>query len=583
MTLRSPTAAMVWELWRVTRVEAAWRLALGIGASLAALMLFAAIAPENDPKKSQAVNGFGAAVALALLALPHFPGWISLAKHTGTGLGFPFGRLYTRPVRTAVIVGLPMAWLVAVPVAIYLLSALLLKAVSGYPVPLLPVAGWIAALVAASLATGWSTRNRPVALLPSMVFGGSWTLFAIHRLTSWPDGQDWYDSPTLWPSIFNLPFTDYALMASIVIASFAVAVIGVARQRRGDAGAASWAPGKGWPEWLLGLFRLPCPTSSATRAQVWFEMRSSGLPLLATALALALLTPLLFALSGPVDATLFGGLLVLRPLAAMFAGLSLVGVLVLGGNLFGIRGSQERLGPFQSTQAFETSSLTGLKVLVRSACKLVALTIVGASAWASVVFLPPLRDGKPLLHIGGVPLNEWMRGIGYVLETLTVYEWLALAALAVTWLLACVAGFAALRALWVRYFRRVNIAASLLLIYVLVLAVLPLAERSGLASAVLVDTLFAATNWIAAAAVIGAVARLFWSGFAERVLTVRYACGVLAISAAFWAAWATLLAKASVTLSEMPASNVASMLTLLLLPLLASVLAPWSFSRIRHR
>ena len=31
MTLRSPTSAMLWELWRVTRAEIAWRLALPIG------------------------------------------------------------------------------------------------------------------------------------------------------------------------------------------------------------------------------------------------------------------------------------------------------------------------------------------------------------------------------------------------------------------------------------------------------------------------------------------------------------------------------------------------------------------------
>ena len=30
MKLRSPVAAILWETWRVTRVEAAWRLAFGI-------------------------------------------------------------------------------------------------------------------------------------------------------------------------------------------------------------------------------------------------------------------------------------------------------------------------------------------------------------------------------------------------------------------------------------------------------------------------------------------------------------------------------------------------------------------------
>ena len=30
MTMRSPVVAMLWENWRLTRVEAAWRLVLGI-------------------------------------------------------------------------------------------------------------------------------------------------------------------------------------------------------------------------------------------------------------------------------------------------------------------------------------------------------------------------------------------------------------------------------------------------------------------------------------------------------------------------------------------------------------------------
>ena len=40
--------------------------------------------------------------------------------------------------------------------------------------------------------------------------------------------------------------------------------------------------------------------SSATRAQVWFELRSSGLGVLVIGLAIASLTPLVFAVTVPV-------------------------------------------------------------------------------------------------------------------------------------------------------------------------------------------------------------------------------------------------------------------------------------------
>ena len=48
-------------------------------------------------------------------------------------------------------------------------------------------------------------------------------------------------------------------------------------------------------------------------------------------------------------------------------------------------------------------------------------------------------------------------------------------------------------------------------------------------------------RWIAAAAMVLTTVYVFWSGFAERVLTIRYASGAVAISAAFGAAWLTVL------------------------------------------
>ena len=136
MTLRSPLHAMLWELWRVTRVEAAWRLSLGIVGGLVALVLFAAAAPN--------AKDAGAVIALGLIVVLQIAGWLVLPNLNGMRPGFPFALRYTRPVRTAVLVGVPMACLAAAQAAMYLVSALLLKAISGYPFPLLPVAAWIA-------------------------------------------------------------------------------------------------------------------------------------------------------------------------------------------------------------------------------------------------------------------------------------------------------------------------------------------------------------------------------------------------------------------------------------------------------
>src|SRR6187551_1108611 len=99
--MRSPSQAMLWELWRVTRVEIAFRLAVGIGGGLIALAWYSSVAPPDNPMKTR---DFGAMVALILLIFPHFMGWLSLPRLNQHRSGFPLALLFTRPVRTAVIV-----------------------------------------------------------------------------------------------------------------------------------------------------------------------------------------------------------------------------------------------------------------------------------------------------------------------------------------------------------------------------------------------------------------------------------------------------------------------------------------------
>ena len=159
MKMRSPIVAMLWEIWRVTRVEAAWKAAFGIVGGLAVLALCATLAPADDAKKFEDIMDNGAADAMILLVLPHLVSWLSLARLNGGRPGFPLYLLYTRPVRTAVLVGLPMVYLTAVSSAVYLVSAFLLRVTSGYAFPLLPVAAWIAALTLVFVAATWSTRR----------------------------------------------------------------------------------------------------------------------------------------------------------------------------------------------------------------------------------------------------------------------------------------------------------------------------------------------------------------------------------------------------------------------------------------
>src|SRR5690554_2329899 len=98
MTLRTPVAAVLWEVWRLTRAEAAWKLALPLGLALAALGLVAAFGPGADPAAYQDASDNAAAFALILIVLPHAAGWLSIAKLNGRQPGFPFYLAFTRPV-----------------------------------------------------------------------------------------------------------------------------------------------------------------------------------------------------------------------------------------------------------------------------------------------------------------------------------------------------------------------------------------------------------------------------------------------------------------------------------------------------
>lgn len=592
MTLRSPAAAMAWEIWRATRSEIAWKLALPLGGGLTALALGAAFAPADDPTRYQNINDFLAALALTLIVFPHVVGWLSIAQLNGGRPGFPLYLAYTRPVRTALIVGLPMAFLTAMSAAIYLVSAAVLRVTTGYAFPLAPVAAWLAALTVIGLAASWSTRNRALQLVVIMYAVTRALTLAMERLTAVeiPNTFDW--PPHLWPALFDFPRTDYAWIALIGAASFGVTLVMVARQRRGDdLPAIAWTPWRGMRDRLVSLFRMPCPTSSPTRAQLWFDLTSTGWPVLATGVALALVNVVIAAIAGPIDAALnadprvpcaIGECFYVRTLPVLFTPLSLFLVLFLGRNAFGVRRKQGRasISAFDATQAYATAHVAILKLCVTSACVLAGIIAIGTSGWISMSLL---GDGV-FVQMWGAPLNSQRAALTAALAALVAYEQLALAVVAVVGIVIVVAAFAVRGALRMRYSRRASVGSFLLLLYGLALVWLAVGVRADpdSASRFHLDVIYAAMLWVATGAMVITTVYVFWSGFAEHLLTIRYAGGAVAIAAAFGAAWLITLQIAGVQLAAMPVMHAVSVVSPALLPLMVSGLAPWSYSRVRH-
>ena len=310
-------------------------------------------------------------------------------------------------------------------------------------------------------------------------------------------------------------------------------------------------------------------------------------------MALAIVIPLLFVVTTRIDVVLSGFYTqpATRLVAVVVAMFSLPAVLILGGNAFGIRARQGRTyaSAFDATQAWGTARMAGLKVLVRSVCLLAALLAVGTSAWTSASVIPfdvlEGMDNDTFIEKSRAPLSGLMRAIRGGVGAMSAYELLALAFVAVIVVAVMVASRAAFTALRARYPRQLNIAGSLLLLHVFVLVLLMQAEQFGIASQFVLDAAQDLTNRaiaVVAAASVLATVYLFWTVLAERLLTPRQACGAILVSAAFGAAWVTVLTAAGVPLSAMPARDAIGMLSPALLPLMASVLAPWSLSRVRH-
>ena len=304
---------------------------------------------------------------------------------------------------------------------------------------------------------------------------------------------------------------------------------------------------------------FPCPTSSATRAQVWFELRSGGLRVLAVGLGAALVLYLLFALAGPF--------VFFRPLAMIGVfGVAPAALLLLSRNAFGIRRENKRqyLSAFEATQPRTTAQMAGVKLLVRTACVVVAMAIVVVGVWAS---LSQLAEWGPWITKKGTDMRMPMLDVLKDMRSQFEGPWHELVAQAfniMVFILGMVATFATFAALRARYSMSVVIWGSLLLVVAIFL---------GIRSDTLPQAMRAAIPWIVEAALVIAIVYVLKSGLTERALTITYVCIAVLLSIANLVAYLP---------ENEPPLGMGEIFRQVLVPLLIFVMAPWSLNRIRH-
>lgn len=558
--MRSPITALLWEQWRLTRIEMGFRI-------IVMLIGGGALTVLDKPVAALFFSGY--VMSLMLLSIVRMNGGRFI---DGYHPGFPLHLLYTRPVLTSEIVGIAMGYMAVAGAAIYIVWALLMRAVFEYPFPVFSVACWMALFQLVQGVGYWTTRSKFVQWFVSLAGYVGCNTIALRRGFEYLPEESALTpfDPALWPEIFAYTLTEYALMIAIAVACFAITIAGVSRQRRGDARAAK--PQETTPTqsqgWLSHLIELPCPTSSPIKAQIWFDLRTSGLQILGYALIISLAIPVMFKLSDPFESV--------RGFTFMLASFSLIAIVWMSGNAFGIRSKQGHsyAGSFESIHTFSTARLAMLKVLVRTVCVSLSLLLVAASYWLSLSLSGNWGDEmQELIGMRNTATDLFL--------DLPLTQQAALLLFLVGAAALVVAFRAAMSAVKARYPRQLFFLALSLVIYGLVYVLRGLALPDSNAFTVL-DSIFTTLSWLGIAAILVGTVILYQQALAEKILTLNSTASTVLLAAVFATAWIMVLKLNGVQLDDLPATTAARYLSLAVMPLVAGALAPWALSRVRH-
>jgi hypothetical protein len=431
--MRSPILALSWQVWWRYRwglavCVAVWLLLAGLGLLLPRGM-WAPTAPGEDPIMPVVTVVLGLFMPAFLFVAYAFSA-VPLEAHIDAGeTGFPT-RTFTLPVRTTLLVAVPMIQGAAVAAAAWVAGAGAVIRPAGMDVPLVWPALLTAALVVWLQALMW--QPFPLRFLRLLV--------AAPILTGIGVGP-------AYALAFGAPPAAIAVaLAALLPAAYGVAVAGLARTRRGD--VPTWT----WPSRLTAALasrpaRGRAPFASPLQAQTWFEQRMRGasfpfaVSLVAVVWALIVVTGwgeesintvaavdgtgLYAAAVGALTAP--GVLLVLLaaavPLLAGVAGTEMGGVRFVGhkpaGGAFGCH-------PFIALRPLTDAELVFAKLRMAVRSTLIAWALVLAVAFLSLGLTGRWRvlAGAPLLQAHGA-LEVWGR-LAAGLAGLISLTWLGL-------------------------------------------------------------------------------------------------------------------------------------------------------------
>jgi hypothetical protein len=269
--MRSPTAALLWEIWRRNRIAVA---VIG-AATVAGRLLDYAEQPTDDPSSLIAL--------LWMLSFLFLFGVFSYTESSGTrGIGIFPRRLFTLPVSSLRLVALPVLTGIASVELLYLLWLGPLSRGGSLSTP------FVAVLLGASMvffqAVFWMLeRLGPLRLM----IAGTVTVvvYGVGLLPSWPPSP-----PPPWRSEAAVG----TVVTALAVVVFLLAWRHIIRLRCGGIGRSTYRLTPLIASTAAALPRHRTPFASPAAAQFWFEWRCSGLvlPVLVGGVLVAIVLPL---------------------------------------------------------------------------------------------------------------------------------------------------------------------------------------------------------------------------------------------------------------------------------------------------
>ena len=286
--MRTPQQAIVWELWRTSRLE----LLMVLAGQMAFVGLIATLNVYN-PKLSTEVAApvlAGIFVMTATICSCFSQSW----RHSFESVpGFSFRLGFTRPISAAQMVLVPMLFIALTAPTCYLVPALFFQWIMGIQVPMLFPALLSTCCVCGLATAAWTpTTNVGKAIgltIFAMLLIAGLALF--HFTRHHPD-------PLLMAigriEYYRLAWYEYLVLIALPMVAIALTVAGVKHQRHGEKWRIeelrSWfRKSAAAPDFRHARTLLPFRSKLA--AQVWYEMQRFGFKMLIFG-ALAPLLPL---------------------------------------------------------------------------------------------------------------------------------------------------------------------------------------------------------------------------------------------------------------------------------------------------